>query len=563
MMELSEPNNGVESMLRYDSRSEGWAGRLLRYFPAIIFATLATSFFATIFQAENNLWRLSQLSVELDFATHVRTIAHDLRNFFPFFFLIASVAMACSLPVARLLWAFDPYWQLPIAMAAGTTGLLVAFAVADIASPLPTLFAATREIPARASMAATGAVGGLIFALTLRLAPVGATTGGKRMAAAAGLSVVIVVALFLTTTPPARLQTTRHTGYSAEVVADGLAHPWGLAFLSDGRALVTERAGRLRMLSASGNLLPEAISGLPENLLVGGQGGLMDVAVRAETTPPQIFLTYACGTQLRNNTCLGRALLKAMRLEDFKVLLSASPKQEADSQYGSRIVFLPDGSLLMTIGDGMDFRESAQSLTSHYGKIVRLWPNGHIPDDNPFHDQPGKLAEIYSFGHRNPQGLVYDPKRDRVFSHEHGPKGGDELNEIVPGGDYAWPTATHGVNYPGDYVSPFEYRQGTVAPLRVWTPSIAPSGLAVYYGDKFPEWEGNLLVGSLAGEAMLRLALEGDEIVREEVMFQDLGKRIRSIVVSPTDDIYFLTDHHPGQVMRVARGSRDRRAPGP
>lgn len=529
---------------------------LLRHAAATFIAAAATAFAASLLQSELNLHELRLLDVPITSEARLRSILHDLRHFMPFFALPAFVAFVFAFPVAVLLWFRIPYWQLPIAMVAGFTGLWVAFMAVDSVSPLPTLFAATRDLPGRIAMAATGAIGGLIYAAMLRKPESHEFSSLRTDVLIASGTAVLFVGLYLSTmSGKSATAEPIPEAYGLEVVADGLVHPWGLAFLPDGRALVTERPGRLRILSADGKLLADAVEGLPDNLLVAGQGGLMDVQVLPgeQDSDVLVFLTYSCGQPTQNNTCVMRARLDGMRLVEQKVLLSAKPKHDSDSQYGSRLQFLPDGSLLITIGDGMDFREGAQRLTKHYGKIVRLNPGGSVPGDNPFHDQPGILAEIYSYGHRNPQGLVYDPERDKVFAHEHGPDGGDELNRIQPGGNYGWPIATYGINYPGDRISPYTEYPDTILPLKQWTPSIAPSGLAVYYGDRFAEWNGDLLIGAMAGKSLVRLRLDGDEVVEEQRLFESADKRFRHVVIGPGGHIYLLTDHDPGQVMRVVR----------
>lgn len=339
--------------------------------------------------------------------------------------------------------------------------------------------------------------------------------------------------------------------YRIETVTGGLEHPWSLAFLPDGRMLVTERTGQLRMIDAQGKLQAEPIAGMPTPF-VATQAGLMEVALDPEfAKDPWIYLSYAHGDIDANNTRLARARLVNNELRDFEVLFTAQPAKAGASHYGGRIAFLPDDTLVLTLGDGFDWREQAQNPANHLGKTVRLHRDGSIPDDNPLRGQQGAAQEIYSLGHRNVQGIVYDSARERLYSHEHGPKGGDELNLLQAGGNYGWPLTSFGVDYTGAMVTPFTELPGYLPPQLHWTPSVAPSGLALYTGDRFSLWKGDLFVSTLAEKSVRRVRLEKGRLAGEDVLFQELEERIRGVYDGPDGALYLLTDSAEGRLLRV------------
>jgi glucose/arabinose dehydrogenase len=338
--------------------------------------------------------------------------------------------------------------------------------------------------------------------------------------------------------------------YQIETLASGLEHPWSIAWLPDGRGLVTERPGRLRILEGD-RLLPEPIAGVPD-VHAASQGGLFEALPGPRYAQTGwIYLSYAHGTADDNATRVARARLEGRTLVELEVLFTARPDKDTPVHYGGRMAFLPDGTLLVGLGDGFDYREAAQQLDSHLGSIVRITTDGEAPPDNPFVDREEALPEIYSYGHRNVQGLAVDPATGAIWQHEHGPRGGDELNRIEAGANYGWPVATHGVNYSGALVSPFESRPGMVDPLIVWTPSIAPAGLALYNGDAFPQWRGDLLVTGLVSADVRRLTITNGRVVEQGSLFGEVGERLRDVRSGPDGFIYLLTDAANGRVLRV------------
>ncbi len=340
-----------------------------------------------------------------------------------------------------------------------------------------------------------------------------------------------------------------------ETVAGGLEFPWSLAFLPDGRLLVTEKPGRLRLIDEAG-LRAEAISGVPD-LLYSGQGGLLDVVLHPDFAINQlVYLTWSEGERRDNTLKLGRGRLDGMALVGFEEIFAAAPRRRTDVHYGARLAFLPDNTLLLGIGDGFDYREEAQLPASHYGSYVHLEADGS-PIASPF---PDAAPGTYTIGHRNPQAIVIDPETGIVYSNEHGPRGGDEINILVEGRNYGWPIATYGTDYSGALVSPYTSYPGMEEPLLYWVPSIAPSSMAIYHGAMFPDWDGDLLVTALIrGDAdiasghLRRIDLQDGVVAGQEVLLGDLEARMRHVAVAPDGSIYLLTDDAEGQLIRFFR----------
>ena len=337
--------------------------------------------------------------------------------------------------------------------------------------------------------------------------------------------------------------------YTITVIADSLDHPWSLAFLPDGRLLVTERSGQLRIIDA-GNV-SDPLSGVPP-VYSKSQGGLFDVVLHPDyANNGWVYLSYAHGNAKANATRLARARLAGNSLVDVEVLFTASPWKNTPVHYGGRMAFLPDNTVLLTIGDGFDFREQAQINDNHLGTIVRLNDDGSIPDDNPYVDSNDGLPEIWSYGHRNPQGIVVSEDSGEVLAHEHGPAGGDEVNDIKAGLNYGWPIATYGDDYSGAAISPFTDYPGTEQPLLYWSESIAPAGFAVGRGDAFPVLQGDWLIAALKDKEVRRVHINEDDSLVQQSLFTELDVRMRDVRVAADGTLYLLTDDENGKVLHV------------
>lgn len=341
--------------------------------------------------------------------------------------------------------------------------------------------------------------------------------------------------------------------YQLETVASGLDYPWSIAFLPSGDYLVTLRGGEIRRVSASG-VVSEPLAGTPESY-VASQGGYFDIVLDPNfDINRQVFLSFAYGSAEANATRIVKARLAddASRLENVTPIFTVSPTKDTAAHYGGKLLFLSDGTLMMTTGDGFEYREAAQDKFSQLGKIVRLNTDGSVPADNPFAD--GEIANpyVYSLGHRSPQGLAKNDSSNVIYMHEHGPQGGDEVNLVNPGSNYGWPATSYGINYSGALVTPLKSAAGIQAPVKVWVPSIAPSGLAYCACDSFPAWKNSLFVGALVDKDVRRLQLKGNEVISEESLFAEISERIRDVRVGRDGNVYILTDSEAGSVIRVS-----------
>jgi glucose/arabinose dehydrogenase len=331
-------------------------------------------------------------------------------------------------------------------------------------------------------------------------------------------------------------------------VAAGLEYPWGLAFLPGGDMLVTERLGRLRIIRG-GKLDETWIPGVPQ-VVEKAQAGLMDVTIHPRFAENGfIYLTYSKRGQ-GDTPALLRARFDGSRLVDAHDIFIADAWSDTGGNTGSRIVFGNDGMIYMSVGD-RHVPRFAQDLTTHAGKVLRLRDDGSVPNDNPFLGQPNVRPEIFTYGNRNPQGLAVDPRTGGLFENEHGPRGGDEINFLQPGRNYGWPVITYGINYNGTIITNDRERPGMEQPLVYWVPSIAPSGMVMYTGDRFPQWKGNLFVGALSGTHLRRVVLNGMRVVHQERLLTDLHQRIRDVRQGPDGLLYVLTDSSYGEVLRI------------
>ena len=338
-----------------------------------------------------------------------------------------------------------------------------------------------------------------------------------------------------------------------ETIARGLDHPWGLAFLPDGRMLVTERPGRLRLVGRDGTLSPP-LAGVPK-VFARGQGGLLDIALdRDFASNATVYFCFAEPGEGGARTSLGRARLAAEgtpALEDVAVIFRQQGPLSTSNHFGCRVVQARDGNLFLAMGDHFTQRDEAQNLANHIGKIVRIRPDGSVPSDNPFVGKQGARPEIWSYGHRNIQGAALHPETGALWIHEHGARGGDEINIPEAGKNYGWPVITYGVDYSGAKIGVGTAKEGMEQPIHYWVPSIAPSGMAFYTGDLFPAWKGDLFVGALAGQLVARLDLDSRKVTDEERLLRNVGARIRDVRQGPDGALWLLTDAGDGRLLRV------------
>ena len=380
-----------------------------------------------------------------------------------------------------------------------------------------------------------------------------APRGTRWLGGCSAAAALVCASLAGATTPGAwTIQQTERHAVRVTILTDGLEHPWSLAFLPDGRMLVTERPGRLRYVEADGTLDPTPIGGLPAAVAEAGQGGLHDVVLHPDFEHNRlVYIAYAGKSGRRYGTELARGRLDGHRLEDVEVLFRALPKSSGGRHFGGRVVLDEKGHVFLTLGDRGD-RPRAQDLGDHAGSVIRLAEDGGVPSDNPFVSMARARPEIFSLGNRNVQGAALNPWTGELWTHEHGPQGGDEVNVIRSGANYGWPVITFGKNYGiGTSIGEGTHRDDVAPPVHQWTPSIAPSGMAFYDGDRFPGWRGSLLVGALKFRLLLRLELDGDRVVREERMLEGVLGRIRDVRVGPDGLVYLLNDHPNGVIVRL------------
>jgi aldose sugar dehydrogenase len=364
----------------------------------------------------------------------------------------------------------------------------------------------------------------------------------------------LAVALFVVAlTVPAAAQTIQSEKHAFRMVTltRGMQNPWSIAFLPDGRMLVTERPGRLRIVGKDFRLDPQPVAGLPE-VVATGQGGLFDVALHPQYAQNGwIYWAYNTPGAGGWGTALARGKLNGYRVTDVQVLFSMEPKTRAGHHFGGRILFDRKGYVYLTLGDRGDMPR-AQKLDDHAGSVIRLHDDGRVPADNPFVGRAGAKPEKFTLGNRNMQGVALHPQTGELWTHEHGPQGGDEINIMRAGRNYGWPVISYGVNYGiGTKIGEGSAKPGMEQPLHVWVPSIAPSGMTFYSGDVFPNWRGNLLVGALRDEMLVRLELSGEKVVREERLIKGVIGRIRDVRVGPDGFVYLLTDERDGVIARL------------
>ena len=347
--------------------------------------------------------------------------------------------------------------------------------------------------------------------------------------------------------------------FTVSVVAEGFAYPWSIDFLPSGAMLVAEREGGLRVIDADGSLRAAPVSGLPDDLIAIRQGGLMDVAISPDFEETRlVYFSYAQGSEDANRTALARGRLSEdlSELTEVEPLFAANFDKERGFHFGGRILHNPDGTLFLTLGDGGGYQDEAQNPASHLGAVVRLNRDGSIPQDNP--EIEDAAPGVFTFGHRNVQGIDRHPATGSVWTHEHGARGGDELNILIAGTNYGWPEITYGINYDGTLITDEREREGLAQPLWYWNPSIAPSGMAFYDGEMFPAWSGDLFVSALAQMKLQRLEMDGDRVISTEDLLADREERYRDVRVGPDGALYVLVDDPDGAVLRLEHAPTER-----
>ena len=377
----------------------------------------------------------------------------------------------------------------------------------------------------------------LLGALAIVFAPVAAQTTRER-----------AVAVDRVPIPPA-------DRFEVEQLGPPLANPWSLAFLPDGSFLVTEKHGGVRIIRRDGAVTP-ALPGGPPNVLQKSDSGLHDVVLDPDFASNRtVYIAFAEGTEESNRTAVWKARLDGEQLVNGQVIFRVNEAKKGPSHPGGRLLFLPDKTLILTVGDGFDYRDKAQDPASHLGKNLRLTRDGRAAPDNPFVGHSGYAPEIWTLGHRNIQGLTRDPATGTVWAHEHGPRGGDEINELVAGRNYGWPKASFGIDYDGKLITERQHVDGLTDPRFFWAPSIAPSGLAVYRGTAFPAWDGRILVGALASRALvqIRVGTQTGLLAEEGRWLLGLKARLRDVRVAPDGEVYLLTDGDNGRLLRLVR----------
>jgi len=360
----------------------------------------------------------------------------------------------------------------------------------------------------------------------------------------------------ITVAGPAQAQQVLKTedgNVKVETVVSGLTSPWALAFLPDGRMLITEKPGRLRIAARDGTL-SQPVAGVPK-VAAQNQGGLLDVITDRDFAKNNtIYFCYSDPVSGGSQTALARATLDAgaePKLTDVKRIFQQQGPPSNGLHFGCRIVQANDGNLFLTTGDHYSHRDSAQTLDNHLGKVIRIAPDGSVPKDNPFVGRKGALPEIWSYGHRNSQGAVLHPQTGKLWMHEHGPRGGDEINIPEAGKNYGWPVIGYGIDYSGAKIHKGTHQDGMEQPIRQWTPVIAPSGFTIYTGDLFPKWKGNAFIGGLRTSILVRLELDGEKVVKEERLLGEMRERIRDVRQGPDGALYLVTDNSAGRVLRV------------
>ncbi|HDS0927459.1 TPA: PQQ-dependent sugar dehydrogenase [Pseudomonas putida] len=528
----------------------------VRYIAAFLAAAVVTGALASIVQTQIVLGQLLDLGVPVTASVRAWATLQDLARFGPVMVGIVCAALLPAVLVGHLLVRVVPEaWRVAIFAIVSVAGLWAMLWLMRSVIPMPAI-PGSREQLGQTLMSLTAIFAGLLYARLSRLTQPASHSESRlvgRHALTATVLLIVPVVSFLATAPGAsdKPDAVDPESYKVQTVLTGMNRPWSVAFLPDGRTLVTEMDGRLLSVTADGESSVIALDSLPPIFRQGGIIGLMDVAVDPQFDQNGwLYLTMGYGQAGANGTRLVRAKLANDRVEDVRVLFSSTLKPSVGNN-GGRIAFLGDGTLVLSLGDGSARREEAQNPSNYLGTVVRLDREGKPPSDNPFVHQFGTAPEIYSLGHRNPQGIAVDPATGDLLLTEHGPRGGDEINQIIPGGNYGWPIVTGGIDYPFARVTPFRRLRGYLDPVLEWAPSIAPAGLAVYDGQMFPAWRGNLLVPALKERAVRLVLRERRRVIGQQLLLADLNQRIRDVKVAPDGSIFVLTDGQGAKLLRI------------
>lgn len=522
-----------------------------------LLATCISGIIASLIQTQVNLAEIISLGAPVSFQDRLSATFEDLGRFGPVMFGLSAAGMLLALLTEQIIKIFSPALNsCVIAGICGWFGLWATFLLLGLVTPMDSLVSATRDLSTLFMVCCSGAVGAIIYNkakdTSLGGVPHKKTTQKTLLTAAILLAFTPIIS-FVTTKPPKVEQpaTILPSAYTIQVIAEKLHRPWSVAFLPDGRPLVTLMSGKLLAFDSNNTSSEIDTSELPEVYNAGRVSGMMEILIDPDFQQNNyVYITMAYGDSKANGTNLVRARLQNNKLDNVQIIFSSTPKSGSGNN-GGRMTFLPDDTIALTVGDGGGRREEAQNTNSHLGKVVRVDRNGNIPSDNPFVGTPETRPEIYSVGHRNAQGIAYDQSSNTLLLTEHGPRGGDEINEIVSGGNYGWPLVTHGIDYSFARVTPLNTLDNFVDPLLHWTPSIAPSGLAIYSGDHFPDWEGYLLVPALKERAIRLIERNNGKITGQKLLLSERGARIRDVKVANDGSIYVIEDGEEGRLLKL------------
>ncbi len=518
-------------------------------------AALVCAVLASAIQTQVNIAEITQLGVQTSMAQNLLVTAEDMVRFGPVMTGISAAGILIAVVLMTLLRKVAPAPQFVLFSVFGWIGLWVAFKLLGLATPMSALVSATRELFDLALICLAGTSGALFYLWHARRLALAGNTSKKTKWARGACSLFLLLlpaasfAIMAPDGPPA-IPKVSTADYVVETIADKLDRPWSIATLPDGRHLVTLMAGKLLVIGRDGRISELELAGFPPVFNSGGGIGFMEVVVDPRFGQNgYLFFTAAYGTQASNGTNVVRAKLVGDRLEAAKVIFTTTAKTSGGNN-GGRMAFLPDDTILLTVGDGSDRREEAQNLSNHLGKVIRIDREGQAPLDNPFFSNPDAQPEIYSLGHRNPQGIVFDDVAGVPVVSEHGARGGDEINLVHRGANYGWPAVTDGIDYSFARISPHNHVDGYFDPLLQWTPSIAPSGLAIYRGNHFPQWNHALLVPALK-ERTIRVVMRVDGKPKSQfLLLSELDERIRDVKVMD-GVIYVITDGEAGRLLKL------------